>query len=89
MKENKLRARYSKRERDIVVTYPKGRGTVCDCNYLFSDIFTDDFVKDMESRGYDIKTLKFEITVDVKGERFEEKLPTLYKQYQESLKEDK
>lgn len=79
MKENKLRARWSKREKDILVTYPRGIGTVCDCNYLFSDIFTNEFVKEMEERGYDIKTLKFEIKVDEKGKRFKEKFPTLYK----------
>lgn len=79
MKENKLRARWSKREKDILVNYPKGIGTVCDCNYLFSEVFTNNFVKEMKERGYDITTLKFEIKVDEKGERFKEKFPSLSK----------
>jgi hypothetical protein len=77
MEENKLRARWSKSENDILITYPLGRQTKCDSNYLFSNTFTDEFVKEIESRGYDIKTLKFEITVDEKGKRYQEKFPTL------------
>ncbi|XZH78899.1 hypothetical protein ACSW8S_18695 (plasmid) [Clostridium perfringens] len=80
MKENKLRARWSKREKDIVVTYPRGIQTVCDCNYLFSNVFNDDFVEEIKARGYDITTLKFEIKVDEKGERFEKKFPSLSKE---------
>lgn len=79
-KDNKLTVKYSKREKDIVCHYPKGILTKCDCNYLFSEVFTDEFVKEIKSRGYDITTLKFEIKVDEKGERFEEKFPSLYKQ---------
>ena len=30
-------------------------------NYLFSNVFTDEFEKEMISRGFDLKTLKFEI----------------------------
>lgn len=83
MKENKLRARWGKRERDILVTYPRGILTVCDSNYLFSKVFTDEFEKEMKDRGYDITTLKFEIKVDEKGERFKEKFPSLSKAVEE------
>lgn len=79
-KENKLRVKYSKRERDIVCEYPKGILTKCDSNYIFSEVFNDEFIEEIKRRGYDITTLKFEIKVDEKGERFEEKFPTLYKQ---------
>lgn len=79
MKENKLRARWSKGEKDILVTYPLGVQTKCDCNYLLSLMFNSDFEREMKSRGYDITTLKFEITVDKNGERFSEKFPTLAK----------
>lgn len=77
MKENKLRARWSKRENDILVTYPLGISTSSDMGYLFTDIFNKDFIQEMKSRGYDIKTLKFEITVDENGDSYQEKFPTL------------
>jgi hypothetical protein len=77
MKENKLRARWSKSENDILLTYPLGRMTKCDTSYLSFSVFTDKFVKEMKDRGYDIKTLKFEITVDKNGERYKDKFSTL------------
>lgn len=77
IKQNKLRVRWSKSENDILVTYPLGIMTKCDCNYLLSDIFNDEFVKEITSMGYDIKSLKFEIAVDTKGNRYKEKFPTL------------
>ena len=83
MKQNKLRARWSKAEKDILVTFPLGIQTECDANYLLSDIFTKDFVKEVTERGYDIKTLKFEIKVDETGKRFETKFPTLAKEEKE------
>lgn len=30
-------------------------------NYLLSYVFTDEFEKEMISRGFDLKTIKFEI----------------------------
>lgn len=83
MKQNKLRARWSKKEKDLLVTYPLGRGTSCDMGYLFG-IFNKEFIKEMKDRGYDIMSLRFEIAVDPKGERFEEKFPTLAKELKES-----
>ena len=80
MKENKLRARYSKREKDILITYPKGILTKSDGHYLAGKVFSDEFVEEIKSRGYDITTLKFEIKVDENGNRFKEKFPSLYEQ---------
>lgn len=80
---NKLRANWSKREKDIIVHYPLGIGTGCDCNYLLSDIFNKEFMEEMKSRGYDLSTLRFSINVDTKHKRFEEKFPTLSKQIKE------
>jgi hypothetical protein len=77
MKENKLRARWSKSEKDVLLTYPLGRMTRCDSAYLAFKVFNNEFVKEMKDRGYDIKTLKFEITVDEKDKRYAEKFPTL------------
>ena len=83
MKENKLRAKWSKSERDIIINYPLGIQTNCDMAYLFCDVFTKEFKKEMEDRGYDITTLKFEIKVDEKGKRFKEKFPTLSQEIEE------
>jgi hypothetical protein len=77
MKENKLRARWSKSENDILLTYPLGRMTKCDGAYLAFKVFNNEFVKEMKDRGYNIKTLKFEITVDVNSDRYNERFPSL------------
>ncbi len=59
--EHKLRARYCKRERDIVLEFPLGFGTKSDGHYL-SGIFNREFKQEMTNRGYDIATLRFEIS---------------------------
>lgn len=80
MKENKLRAKWNKKGKDIAFNYPLGRGTQCDMGYLCG-IFNKEFVEEMKNRGYDITSFKFEITVDNKGKIFEERFPTLAKEY--------
>jgi len=74
----KLRANWSKKEKDIIVNYPLGVGTKRDCNYLFHKCFNNEFVEEMSSRGYDIESLKFEISIK-KGARLD-KFETLNKQ---------
>ena len=62
-KETKLKIRWNKSEDDLEVIWentPKANG-----NYLFSKVFNDEFQKEMIERGFDLKTIKFEI----KGER--------------------
>lgn len=86
--ENKLKLRWSKREKDMLITYPVGISTKTDANYLFANAFTDEFQKELIKRGYDITTIKFEITVDPKSERFETRFPSLAKEYKK-LKENK
>lgn len=86
--ENKLKMRWSKREKDILIDYPLGILTKADANYLFSYVFTDEFQKEFIKRGYDITTIKFEITVDPKSERFETRFPSLAEAYKK-LKENK
>lgn len=80
MKQNKLRARWNKFEKDVYVTYPLGIQTSCDMAYLFG-VFNKQFVDEMKARGYDITTLKFEITVDENDERFPKRFPTLYQEF--------
>jgi hypothetical protein len=77
---NKLKVKWSKQEKDIKCWYPLGIGTKSDMHYLFGEIFTLEFIKEIQNRGYDITTLKFEITVDSKGERFTENFPALAKE---------
>jgi hypothetical protein len=69
MNTNKLKARWSKGQKDIIYYFPHN----CDGVYL-NGIFTrkidfgtlpdqppTSFLEELERRGYDIKTLKFEI----------------------------
>ena len=77
MKENKLRARWSKKEKDVLLISPLGIMTRCDGAYLAFNVFNKEFVKEMVDRGYDITSLKFEITVDKNGKRYKENFPTL------------
>ena len=36
--------------------------TQADAHYLFDKVFTKEFVKEMTDRGYDVTTMKFEIS---------------------------
>ena len=76
----KLKVRWSKRERDLICDFPLGRLTKCDCNYLYSKVFTDEFIKEIQQRGYDITTLKFSIDVDIKSECYQTKFQTLFEE---------
>lgn len=77
MQQNKLKVHWSKKEDDLLGEYPLGKLSKCDVNYLFANVFTDEFENEMKSRGYDIKTLKFSIEVDKNGDRYQEKFPSL------------
>lgn len=83
IKESKLIAKWSKEKEDIVIQYPIGKQTYTDMAYLFREVFTEEFRKEMECRGYDIKTLIFSIDVDTKNKKFEEKFPTIAKEIKE------
>lgn len=52
----KLWVNWSKKENDIMIHFPRKR----DGHYI-SLLFNNDFIKEMESRGYDITTIKFSI----------------------------
>lgn len=47
---------------DLIVCYPLGRLTVSDANYLLGHVFTKEFQEEIRRRGYDITTIKFEIS---------------------------
>ena len=70
MNKRKLRARWSKKENDILYSYPRRP----DGHYLYHifdkknkrgtfgyDLPPLSFLEDLEARGYDLTTLKFEI----------------------------
>jgi len=52
----KLWVNWSKKENDIMIHFPRKR----DGHYI-SLLINNDFIKEMESRGYDITTIKFSI----------------------------
>jgi hypothetical protein len=69
-----LRARWSKREKDILISFPsKPDGHLLhihlNCERRgFDDVVMPSLVKELESRGYDITTLKFSIQRKPKDE---------------------
>ena len=47
---------------DLVVNFPLGKQTSADANYLLSMFHEYNFIEEMQRRGYDITTFKFEIS---------------------------
>jgi len=78
MKEyKKLRAFWSKRERDTMFEHPYGLMTKNDARFIHG-VFTKEFQKELEERGYDWATFKFEISPKLPNEKF----PTLSQEIQ-------
>ncbi len=67
--EDKLRAYWSKGERDIMLHWPGGESTRADGHYL-SGLFDKEFTEEMKRRGYDLRTLKFSIEPMAGNQRF-------------------
>ena len=61
-KKEKLTAYWIKKENCIGAYHPLGFMTQTDAHYLFDNVFTKEFVKEMTDRGYDVTTMKFEIS---------------------------
>lgn len=61
-KKEKLTAYWDKKENCIGAYHPLGFMTQTDAHYLFDKVFTKEFVKEMTDRGYDVRTMKFEIS---------------------------
>lgn len=66
---DKLRATYSKKEKDVILHFPLGYGTSSDGHYL-SGIFNVEFTDQLERRGYDLSTMKFSIEPMKGNDRF-------------------
>ncbi len=66
-KKDKLSYQWNKKENDFVTNYPLGIGTNCDSALLFNVFCYLDcghgknILKELESRGYDLTTIKFSI----------------------------
>ena len=67
--EDKLRASWSKREKDIVLHWPGGSSTKADGHWL-SSIFDQEFTDELLKRGYDPTTLRFSVEPQIGNERF-------------------
>lgn len=68
-KYKKLRSFYSKRERDTMFEHPTGLHTKSDAHYLHG-IFTKEMQEELEARGYDWGTFKFEISPKLPNDKF-------------------
>lgn len=56
-KKEKLTAYWDKKENCIGAYHPLGFMTQTDAHYLFDNVFTKEFVKEMTDRGYDVTTM--------------------------------
>lgn len=57
---NKLRSYWDKKERCRSFYFPQGHMTKCDAIYL-DGVLTEEFLNELEERGYDKTTFKFSI----------------------------
>lgn len=57
METDRIKIRWSKRDNDLLVSYDDKRNG----HFVSNLVLTDELLSQLEARGYDIKTLKFEI----------------------------
>lgn len=67
--KDKLRILWSKKQRELMFHWPLGIATKSDAHYLYG-IFNEVFICEMRQRGYDIQTLRFEISPSSGNEKF-------------------
>ena len=58
----KLRFRWSKREKDFLISFPNKPDGHLVHGFFEGYMSGQDFLKELEKRGYDLTTLKFEVT---------------------------
>lgn len=76
MKRNdKLRAWWNKKERDVHGYQPMGTGTTADIRYLICEVITPEFCKELDKRGYDLSTMRFEICPQIGNLKFASQRP--------------
>jgi hypothetical protein len=81
-----LRAYWSKREQDVMLDFPLGQRTSSDGHWL-AYVFNREFTEELTRRGYDVKTLRFSVEVDLDGPRAAEKFATLLAEREQQRKE--
>lgn len=59
--KDKLRVSWGKKQRELMFHWPIGVATKSDAHYLYG-IFNELFIGEMQRRGYDVQTLRFEIS---------------------------
>jgi hypothetical protein len=57
---HKLRAYYSKKERDVILDFPPGSCTKSDGHWL-AGVFNTAFTDELARRGYDVTTMRFSV----------------------------
>ncbi len=77
--KDKLRVYWSKKEHDLILYRPLGVQTSADAWFL-SGFFNQELIDEMKRRGYDITTLKFEISPQFPTNR-PDKFKTLNEKY--------
>lgn len=82
--KDKLTVYWSKKENDLMLHHPLGRQTSADAWYL-SEFFNQKLIAEMKRRGYDITTIKFEISPLFPTNR-PEKFETLNQKYINNIK---
>ena len=86
-KKEKLTAYWDKKENCIGAYHPLGFMTQTDAHYLFDKVLTKEFVKEMTDRGYDVTTMKFEISPKLPNyERFNGLSEKYYGKKQQRMK---
>ncbi|MCK5603239.1 hypothetical protein KAR91_15255 [Candidatus Pacearchaeota archaeon] len=79
--EDKLRVWWSKKEEDFMISPPSGIGTKSDGHLMHSHFFYNKtslgnlLHEELESRGYDITTMKFSIEPKKGDYRFSSQIP--------------
>lgn len=82
-----LTMRYSKKDEDVVFTYPKGEGTEKH-PMLLCALFDDVTIKNLEELGYDPKTIKFSIAIDWSKPVAKRTFAELYEKIRDSVPRD-
>ncbi len=73
---NKLRAYWSKKERDIMLQWPEGVATRSDGSWL-SGVFNNTFIEELRKRGYDPSTMQFSVEPTKGNQKFTSQRPSL------------
>lgn len=71
---DKLRLTWSKTEKDLMCHFPAGTSTKSDA-YFLNNIFSKEVTDSLIARGYDLSTIKFEISPSVGNVRFVSQRP--------------